>query len=132
MNSNKFKDILTLARENVRINPSIVDSDTQAVTARYLEGLQDEISEVSDEVKENNSVYLADELSDIAWDYAVLLALLEERGYITTIEEVLEHGFKKYTERSAAFGHADDIIWNTVKAHQKEILQKEHELLYRS
>lgn len=131
MNSSKgFADILALARDNVRTNPSIVDSDTRAVAMRYLKGLQDEVAEVSDEVKEHNSVYLADELSDIAWDYAVLLALLEERGYIPNVDDVMAHGFKKYTERSAAFKVTDDVLWNSVKAEQKEVLQKQHEERY--
>jgi NTP pyrophosphatase (non-canonical NTP hydrolase) len=126
----KFSDILNIARDNVRKNPSIVDLTTEAATRRYLNGLIDETEEVFAEVKEKNAVFLADELSDIAWDYAVVLALLEYRGLIPSVEEVLSHAHNKYIERAPAFLEADDALWEEVKQSQKQSLTAKHQELY--
>jgi NTP pyrophosphatase (non-canonical NTP hydrolase) len=72
----KFRDILDIERDNVRRNPGVVNVPTKEICEWYLAGLMDEVSEVRAEIKENNSVHLIDELSDIAWDYAVVLALV--------------------------------------------------------
>ena len=121
-----FIDILAIARENVRNNPSIVNEDTYKASKRYLQGLMDEVEEVEPEIKENNEVHLVDELGDIAWDYAVLVALLEYRGLITNAEEVLDHAHAKYTERAPAFLKETDELWDEVKSSQKEQLKQRH------
>jgi hypothetical protein len=123
-------DILKIARENVRKNPSIVGEETDVIVARYLAGIQDEIEEVRAEITPNNEVYLVDELSDIAWDYATLMAILEVRGLIPTVEEVLRHGYEKYSERAPAFLLKSNEMWDSVKAKQKEELQKRHQEKY--
>jgi NTP pyrophosphatase (non-canonical NTP hydrolase) len=125
-----FLDILAIARENVRKNPTIVDGSTEAMCHRYINGLRDEVTEVADEIKENNAVYLEDELSDIAWDYATLIALAEYRGLIPSAEAVLEHGFLKYSERTPAFLEGSQDLWNEIKTKQKERLKHKHEALY--
>lgn len=127
-----FMDMLELARENVRNNPSVINNSTEDVYHRYLQGLKDEAEEVTAEVKEDNSVYLTDELSDIAWDYAMILALLESRGYILNAEEVLAHGFKKYHERTPALRESSSERWEAIKKTQKEDLKKRHEEKYGS
>ena len=124
--SKGFFDMLAIARENVRQNPNLVNADTTEIVFRYLRGIKDEVDEVSDEVKVDNDVYLTDELSDIAWDYAVLLALLEERGYVTSAEQVLTHGLQKYTERTPAFRAGNAVLWEDIKTRQKEVLSKRH------
>ncbi len=125
-----FENILAIARENVRKNPSIVKTETVDVALRYLKGLKEEVEEVQVEIKEKNSVYLTDELSDIAWDYAVLIALLETRGFIESAEEVLAHGCEKYSERAPAFLEESNEQWNAVKTKQKAELKKKHEAYY--
>jgi NTP pyrophosphatase (non-canonical NTP hydrolase) len=121
-----FIDILNIARENVRKNPSIAEADTMEAALRYVAGLKDEVEEVAVEIKENNSVYLTDELSDIAWDYATLMAVLEHRGLISSVEDVLEHGYKKYAERTPAFLVASSEMWDEIKQKQKKELKKQH------
>jgi NTP pyrophosphatase (non-canonical NTP hydrolase) len=124
--SKGFLDILAIARENVRKNPSLQNLAPEAVATRYLSGLQDEVEEVQPEVRQDNSIYLEDELSDIAWDYACLLAQLERCGYIESVEAVLAHGFEKYSERTPAFLEGDQTLWNDIKAKQKASLKTRH------
>lgn len=121
-----FLDILEIARENVRNNPIITKQGSVKAAQEYLKGLMDEVREVEEEVKENNEVYLVDELSDIAWDYSVLLAVLENRGLISNAEDVLAHGHKKYTERTPAFMKGSEELWSEIKAKQKIQLKKRH------
>jgi NTP pyrophosphatase (non-canonical NTP hydrolase) len=128
--SKGFFEILEIARENIRSNPSLQGRTAEDVALQYLEWLQDEVAEVTEEVKEHNRIHLEDELSDIAWNYAVILALLEERGLIDSVETVLEHGLNKYKERRPAFLAADQSLWNEVKAKQKTELMQRHEELY--
>jgi NTP pyrophosphatase (non-canonical NTP hydrolase) len=126
----KFRDILHIARENIRNNPSLQGRSADEVALQYLAGLKDEVEEVKDEIKENNSVHLEDELSDIAWDYACMLAQLEHAGYIKSAEAVIAHGLTKYSERAPAFLEATDELWDAIKTKQKAELKQRHEELY--
>jgi hypothetical protein len=121
-----FLDILNIARENVKNNPGITKIDSVKAAHQYLDGLKDEVEEVKVEVKENNEVYLTDELSDIAWDYATLLSVLEDRGLIGNAEDVLAHGFQKYTERLPSAAESTVDSWNEIKEKQKIELKKKH------
>lgn len=125
-----FIDILNIARWNVRENKVIKSEDAETAAKIFLHGLMDEVAEVEVEIKENNSIRLADELSDIAWDFAVLMALMEDRGLIDDAEDVIDHGFQKYTERSPAMKEASIEMWNEIKAGQKEELAKRHQEKY--
>lgn len=127
-----FLKILEIARENVRKNPSIVKVPTAEICERYLEGLMDEVAEVRAEIREHNEVHLTDELSDIAWDYAVVLALAEYRGLIENAELVLAHGAEKYGERAPAFLESSEDMWDAVKAKQKADLKARHQEKYGS
>jgi NTP pyrophosphatase (non-canonical NTP hydrolase) len=127
---NKFKDILNIARENVRSNQGILALNMHDAAERSIKGLFDEVQEVRAEIKEGNEVYLVDELSDIAWDYANLLAVLEVRGLIPSIEAVLAHGAQKYTERAPAFRIASSELWDEIKQKQKAELKRRHEEKY--
>lgn len=126
----KFRDMLDIARENIRKNPSLMGQNSEAVALQYLEGLKDEVEEVRDEIKENNRVHLEDELSDIAWDYACVLAQLEQAGYIDSAEAVIAHGLSKYQERAPAFLEASEEMWDAIKTKQKAELKQRHEELY--
>ena len=128
----KFRDILDIARENIRNNPSLQSRPSEEVALQYLAGLKDEVEEVRAEIKENNCVYLEDELSDIAWDYTCALAQLELAGYIESAEAVIAHGLAKYSERAPAFLEATEEPWEAVKAKQKAELRRRHEELYGS
>jgi NTP pyrophosphatase (non-canonical NTP hydrolase) len=125
-----FLEILDIARDNIRRNPSLVGRTGVDLGQQYLSGLRDEVEEVAVEVKENNAVYLEDELSDIAWDYACVLAALEQKGLIESAEAVLAHSLEKYSQRAPAFLEASEDQWEAVKTIQKEGLKKRHEQLY--
>jgi NTP pyrophosphatase (non-canonical NTP hydrolase) len=128
--SKNFVDVLNLARHNVKTNPAVISGDTEEMANRYLDGVQEEVDEVRSEIKRSNEIYLRDELSDIAWDYACTLALLEERGMLEDAEAVLNHAHEKYTERSPAFSYTDDELWDTIKAKQKQTLAARHQEKY--
>lgn len=125
-----FFEILEIARENIRRNPSLLGRSSEELGLQYLQGLKDEVEEVAVEIKENNAVYLEDELSDIAWDYACILAALEQDGLIESAEAVLAHGLEKYSQRAPAFLEASEEQWEKVKKDQKEILKSRHEARY--
>jgi NTP pyrophosphatase (non-canonical NTP hydrolase) len=126
----KFQDILNIARENIRKNPSLQGRPAAEVALQYLGGLKDEVEEVRDEIKENNHVHLEDELSDIAWDYACVLAQLEYAGYIESAETVIAHGFDKYSERAPAFLETSEDLWDAIKTKQKIELKERHQEKY--
>jgi NTP pyrophosphatase (non-canonical NTP hydrolase) len=125
-----FVDILAIARENIKNNPSLARRPAKEVALQYLSGLKDEVEEVRAEIKENNKVHLEDELSDIAWDYACLLAQLELAGYIDSAEDVIAHGLSKYSERAPAFLEDSEDMWDAIKTKQKAELKQRHEELY--
>lgn len=125
-----WKEVLQLARRNVATNPIFSDVTATEAGTRYLNGLKDEVTEVAAELRENNKVYLTDELSDILWDYTVLLALLEKHQLVDDVESVIKHSLHKYSERSAAFTEQDSQMWDTIKARQKQALQTKHQELY--
>lgn len=125
-----FIDILTISRKNVRENPDFIALSAKDAIKDTLKGIIEEVEEVEDEVRENNEVYLTDELSDIVWDYARLLAVLEREKLITNAEGVFEHGFKKYTERLPAMLVGGDGLWNETKQKQKLELKKRHQEKY--
>jgi NTP pyrophosphatase (non-canonical NTP hydrolase) len=124
--SQSFLTVIELARENVRNNPSLQGRSGEAVALQYLSGLKDEVKEVVTEIRPDNHVHLEDELSDIAWNYACVLAQLEHIGYIKNIEAVLEHSMQKYTQRAPAFLEESEEMWESIKATQKMILKKRH------
>jgi len=102
----------------------------------YLQGLQDELHEVKNEIRENNQVYLEDELGDILWDYMNILHVLEDKGLIADVESVLTRSMQKYKERVDVILQSDRDIsqqkkaWDTVKEKQKQDLKQEHDALY--
>ena len=125
-----FSEIVSLARENISRNPTLLNKEPVAVCRQYLDGLQDEVVEVRDEVKLNNQVYLTDELSDIAWDYACVLAQAERAGLIESAASVFQHGLEKYVERAPAFIKGDEKLWELVKVKQKSQLVMKHKEKY--
>ncbi|MGE4443548.1 MAG: MazG nucleotide pyrophosphohydrolase domain-containing protein [Candidatus Altimarinota bacterium] len=96
----------------------------------YWKDLEGEIEEVKEELKQNNSVYLEDELGDIFRCYINLLKKLEKEGYIESLENVFSHADKKFSQRIN--GRKNGISWQTTKEIQKQELKKEHDLKYNS
>lgn len=91
----------------------------------FFEEILKEIKEAKDEVKENNSVYLEDELWDILWDYLCIIEALKVEWKIENFEKVLERCYKKFSERiNEETWESRD--WKEVKKIQKEELKKEH------
>lgn len=129
MNKNLQK-LLEIAEDNVARNPSIVGKDTLEVATRYLTGLGNEVDEVAAEFKDNNTIHLQDELSDIVWNYFVVLKICEKSGWIDSPETVFTDALTKYTERAPAFLEADETMWEEIKKKQKEDLMKRHRERY--
>jgi len=94
----------------------------------YKKWLIWEVEEAFDEIKENNSVYLEDELWDIFWTYIVLLQGLQKKWYITSVEKVFERSFNKFSERlDYVVKNNYDWAWKEIKDIQKNKIKKEHE-----
>lgn len=86
-----------------------------------------ELEEVKVEIKQNNKVYLEDELADVFWCYIRLLYSLDQDKYID-IEKVFERAEEKFWERTEAV--ENDITWDEIKKIQKEKRESEHNTLY--
>lgn len=91
----------------------------------FFEEILKEIQEAKAEVKENNSVYLEDELWDIFWDFLCLVETLKNEWKITSLEKIFERCYTKFSWR------IDENTWKSrdwqeVKKKQKEELKKEH------
>lgn len=85
----------------------------------YLEWMKWEIEEAIVEIKENNTVYLEDELWDVFWTYLCLLHSLENEWKITSAEKVFERCYDKFSGR--IWVNADGWKhWDEVKAAQKK------------
>lgn len=96
----------------------------------YLKWIAEELEEMKDEIKTNNSVFLEDELWDVFWDYACLLHSLQKWWYISSPEKVFERCYKKFSERIEANRQTDWCkreCWKDVKKKQKQELQEEQE-----
>lgn len=95
----------------------------------YLDWLRDELKEAEDEIMDNNSVHLEDELWDVFWDYLCLLHSLEDEWKITSVEKVFERCYKKFSGRiSDEWKNRGD--WGEIKNIQKQELKIEHNRLY--
>lgn len=92
----------------------------------YIDAIRLELEESNDEFRENNSVYLEDELWDVLWTYMCLLNSLEKDWYITDVEKVFERSFKKYSWRINVDTWINNWKWSDTKKIQKRELDKEH------
>lgn len=97
----------------------------------YYNWLIEELKEVKDELKPNNSVYLEDELWDVFWNYLCMLQSLQKWWYIKDVKKVLERCYKKLNERIKTVRETDSRdMWQVVKKKQKKELFEEHNCLY--
>lgn len=95
----------------------------------YFDAIKNELEEVEEQLKDNNSVYLEDELWDLFWVYLCFLYSLKSEWKISSVEKVFERAYKKISERIWN-DWKNSWIWNDIKALQKEELKKEHNKIY--
>ena len=132
-----FEDFFKIIEEKYHINSSTAQKtypkhkpiEAWLDPKTYAEWIIDELKEAEDEMRENNSVYLEDELWDIFWDYLNMLYCLEKKWYITK-ENVFKRCEKKFLERTDAL--RNEISWNDIKKKQKKELLEEHNTKYNS
>ena len=91
----------------------------------YISGIKNELQEVEDELKGNNTVFLETELWDIFWAYICLLHSLEENWYINNKENIFERCYKKFSERLSWIEKW--LTWDDIKKIQKKELEIEHD-----
>ena len=129
INMKNIEKILNLAKNRIKY---FTENKTGWYTGHevYLKALTKELGEATKEIKENNSVYLEDELGDVLWDYLLLLSGLEEEGLIKR-EKVFERCYKKFSERIDYVTDKDEYeAWDEIKKIQKERRKEEHDDLY--
>lgn len=133
--SQELEHFFQIVKEKYNINSALLEETNSGkestkpwlLPETYIDGIQDELREVQEEMKENNSVYLEDELGDIFWDYLNLLYCLEEKWLIKK-EQVFRRCENKFSERTKGLG--EWLSWEEIKSKQKERLLAEHTKLY--
>jgi NTP pyrophosphatase (non-canonical NTP hydrolase) len=91
----------------------------------YLTALKEEVKEVEEELKQNRTCFIEDELGDILWDYLSALKCLEHEKGID-VSNVLKRALNKYDERIT--GIENGTPWNKIKDKQKAELKEEYKL----
>ena len=127
---NLIEQYITLTKQKQERQKNIIWLDFWNPQHR-LEGLINEVQEVSDELKPNNKVYLQDELWDIFWNYMNFLTLLESQWYISDINTIFQKSFEKFQERTLAVidktdKKSSDDARDKIKKIQKERLTQQH------
>ena len=126
-----IKKLLEVAEKRIQY---FIDKKIPRYTGHevFLEAIKWELEEAEQEIKENNSVYLEDELGDVVWTVIWLLASLEQEWLIKK-EKVFERAYNKFSERIDYVQSRDELdSWEEIKAVQKRKRQKEHDDLYNS
>lgn len=91
----------------------------------YFDGILGEMDEVKAEYRNNNHIYLEDELGDVFWNYICFLESLQKEWKISSVEKVFERSYTKLSERIWTQGDWGDS-WEEVKSLQKIRLAQEH------
>ncbi len=124
---NECKELIELSILNHK-------KDIKRGTLRYLDkgallnAIISEVYEVKEEIKENNSPKLEDELCDILWGWMMLVENLKDLGLVNSHEKILKRALKKYKERIIPLvgeKDRDEQIWKEVKERQKQKLLEE-------
>lgn len=124
-----FDKIKNLSKTRVKYLSEFENHEWYKWAMNYYDWLFWELEEAKQEYKEDNLVYLEDELWDILWDYLCLLHALEVEWKISSAEKVFERSYKKFSGRiKDTWSNMWD--WKEVKAKQNEERIKEHEKLY--
>ena len=121
-----LKKLINLAKHKQQID--IKRGEAKFMNPHWLlDSIRDEVEEVREEIKPNNTAHLEDELSDILWGWMVLVEKLNDSDYVGTHEAVIKRALKKYEERILPLqgDSSDHEIWREVKAKQKVMLEEE-------
>lgn len=124
-----IKNILELSKKRINFLHNVNNKWWYFWHKTYIEWIKNELDEMQNEIKENNSVFLEDELWDIFWDYICLLNSLEEEKMIN-VDKVFGRCYKKFSERLWDSADFEAVNWEWIKQKQKEELKKEHILKY--
>ncbi len=128
MNLEIIQKIITLSSNRIPYLIRNGEWDFYKWSETYIKWMIDEIEEVKEELKENNHVYLEDELWDIFWDYMCFLESLEQEWKINK-SRVFDRCYAKFSGRLNPDG-SNNGEWSTVKKIQKEKLKEEHDAVF--
>ncbi len=96
----------------------------------FFDVLSGEVDEALLEFKKDlSNIFLEDELSDILWDFIMLITLLKEEGHIESVENVFKRAVVKYAERINAIVDIEDekellYKWRSIKQQQQQHLEQ--------
>lgn len=127
---NLIEKINNISEKRIKFYKKDWDNGFYKWSETYFKQILLEIKEAKDEKKDNNSVYLEDELWDVLWDYLCLLNWLKDEWKITSVKKVFERSYKKFSWRVNERDWENNGIWEEVKKEQKEELKREHESMY--
>ena len=96
----------------------------------YFDAVTQEVAETKTEDKQNNTVYLEDELWDVFWTALMLAQSLKAEWKISSIDAVLERAYNKFSERIGRDWAWGEGNWDEIKAGQKLKRKQEHENKY--
>jgi NTP pyrophosphatase (non-canonical NTP hydrolase) len=122
----EIKELIELS--NLKDTIDIKRGEEKYFDIEWLIGeLLSEVDEVKEEIKENNTPLLEDELGDILWSWLILIQKLKAKGLVTSHENIIKRALKKYQQRITPLkGNKEDCeIWKRVKEKQKLELKKE-------
>ena len=132
---NNIKKLLKLIKEKYEFNAShaeiVCNGEKRKkwnTSEMYVKHLKKELEEMQEEMKQNNTPYLEDELWDILWDFLNLAYTLKLEGLIESEEHIFTRCEKKFSERISAIKKW--IPWEDIKKKQKEELKNEYNKKY--
>ncbi len=122
----ELKKIIELVSEKCDLD---ISRDDKNLIDPYwlLEAILQEVQEVKEEIKPNNTPHLEDELGDILWSWIALVEKLKRQGFVGTHEDIFKRTLKKYQERIEPLDGTikDYETWKEIKIKQKEALDIE-------
>jgi len=124
-----IKKIINLSEKRINFLHNINDYWWYEWYKTYIKSIKEEIAETEEEIKENNSVHLEDELWDIFWNFVCLTNSLSEDKLINK-EKVFERCYNKFHERLYPDAETEAKNWKIIKDKQKKRLKEEHDEMY--
>lgn len=121
-----IKDILEIAKNRVNNLHNIDSQWYYKWRETFINAIKEEIEEMEQEIKKNNSVYLEDELWDIFWVFICLVETLQQEWLIDSSKSVFDRCYTKYSQRLWTDWMWGNWKWKEIKKSQKEKLKKEH------
>jgi len=123
----KFNKLIELV--DIKNKIDIKRGDSKYMNIEWmLNQIVEEVNEVKNEVKENNHIYLDDELADILWAWLMLVEKTHFKGLSSDINTIVDKAFSKYSQRVLPLKgtQEDKTIWKNIKSIQKRRLEEEH------